>query len=156
MLDIRELNVADAEDFELLITHIEKLYGELFGTGAGPSPDDLVQLRRDIATRAPRHWAFLARDDAGEPIALATLAESFAIFARGYYGIINELWVRSDRRRAGAGAAMLDTLTRFGRSRGWRRIDVSAPVDPKWDESFEFYVRQGFVPTGRKLKILLL
>ena len=89
------------------------------------------------------------------PICLATLAESFSFFARGHYGIINELWVRSDARSRGAGARMIEHCAELGRKRGWRRIDVSAPADSKWDRSFEFYRKRGFLLTGRKLKYMI-
>src|SRR5688572_9142566 len=107
MFDIRELNLAEDRDFELLVVHIEKLYEELFGGSGLPSLRDLDHLHQQLRTRPPQHWAFLAYDADREPVAFATLAEAFAVFATGYYGIINELWVRSDARSRGAGARMI-------------------------------------------------
>jgi GNAT superfamily N-acetyltransferase len=154
MTDIRELDLEDDRDFELMVVHIEKLYTELFGPNAVPSLQDLARLRHQLSTR-PMSWVFLARDADGEPLAFVTLAESFAVFARGHYGIIGELWVRKDARSQGAGALMLEHCKAFGHARGWKRIDVSAPTDPKWDRSFDFYIKRGFTLTGRKLKCLL-
>jgi GNAT superfamily N-acetyltransferase len=154
-LHVRELNLADERDFELALLHIEELYAELFGSGTAPSPGDSKRLRQQLVARPARHWAFLAGDAGGEPVAFAMLAESFAVFARGYYGIINELWVKAERRGAGVGSTLIDYCVEFGRNQGWRRIDVSAPVDPRWDSSFEFYRKQGFVLTGRKLKYVV-
>lgn len=155
MLTFRELDLAKDEDFEQLALHIERLYTELFGAEAVPAPSELRRLREEAAMRAPSHWAWLARDAAASPAAFFTLAEAFAIFARGRYGTINELWVRPDVRGQGVGALVLDHCRAFGIERGWRRIDVSAPASAEWDRSFEFYKRRGFVPTGRKLKCML-
>lgn len=152
MLTIRELFLRDPRDLELLVSHIEQLYTELFGARAVPTLHEVQHLRDELTERNPPHWAFLARDADGDPVALATLAESFAVFARGYYGVINELWVRKDARSQGVGARMLEHVKGFGRERGWQRIDVSAPLGAEWDKSFEFYRRNGFTPTGRKLK----
>lgn len=155
MIQIRELNLAEPTDFDLLLAHIEKLYAELFGASAVPSLEVVARLRQQIASRPPLHWAFLASDADREPVALATLAEAFAVFAHGHYGIISELWVRPDARGQGVGGDMIEHCVNFGRARGWQRIDVSAPPDSKWDPSFEFYRKRGFVLTGRKLKYLL-
>jgi GNAT superfamily N-acetyltransferase len=154
MADIRELDLQDDRDFELMVVHIEKLYTELFGPSAVPSLQDLALLRDQLEAR-PTSWVFLARDADLEPVALVTLAESFAVFAGGRYGIIGELWVRGDARSQGAGARMIEHCKSFGRARGWKRIDVSAPADPKWQRSFDFYIKRGFTFTGRKLKCLL-
>jgi GNAT superfamily N-acetyltransferase len=155
MLDIRELLLGEPRDFELCVSHIEALYAELFGPGGLPTLHDVQQLREQLAGRGPLHWAFLARDADGAAVGFMTLAESFAIFARGRYGIINELWVHPDARAQGVGAALLLHCKAFGRARGWRRIDVTAPPGPEWDRSFDFYRKHGFTPTGRKLKTLL-
>lgn len=155
MLTFRELDLAQDDDFEQLALHVERLYTELFGAEAVPARSELRRLQAEAATRASSHWAWVARDGASSPAAFFTLAEAFAIFARGRYGIINELWVRPDVRSQGVGALVLDHCRAFGVERGWRRIDVSAPASAKWDRSFEFYEKRGFVPTGRKLKCML-
>jgi GNAT superfamily N-acetyltransferase len=155
MLDIRELNLEDERDFESMVVHVEKLFTELFGASALPSLHDLAELRAQLRGGATKHWAFLAWDSDAEPIGFVTLAESFAIFSHGHYGIINELWVRSDARSQGVGRELIEHCKSFGRRRNWPRIDVSAPVSAAWDRSFNFYVQRGFVQTGRKLKLLL-
>lgn len=155
VLTFRELDLAEDADFEQLAQHVERLYRELFGREAVPAPSELQRLREEATTHSPSHWAFLARDADPAPVAFFTLAEAFAIFARGRYGIINELWVRPDARSQGVGARVLDHCRAFGTERGWRRIDVSAPANAEWDRSFEFYRKCGFTLTGRKLKIML-
>src|SRR5688572_29367694 len=124
---IRKLALNEPGDFELLVLHVKQLYAELFGEAIVPSPEVVARFRQQVAERNPAHWAFLGLAASGEPICLATLAESFSFFARGHYGIINELWVRSDARSQGIGGAMLAHCQAFGRERGWERIDVSAP-----------------------------
>jgi len=155
MVDIRELNLNLESDFEIMGTHIAHLYVELFGPSSVPDAATMADLRRQYVEHEPAHWAFVGANAAGEVVVFATLAESFAVFARGRYGIINELWVRSGERSAGLGAEMLEHIEAIGRQRGWHRIDVSAPQDPRWDRSHAFYVKRGFQPTGRKLKRLL-
>jgi GNAT superfamily N-acetyltransferase len=154
-MQIRQLALEDPADFELLFGAIEPLFTELFGASAAPEPSTIARVREQLEQRPAAFWAFLATDAAASPLALLTLAESFAVFAHGHYGIINELWVRADARSQGVGARMLEHCQAFGRERGWYRIDVSAPSNPAWDRSFDFYVKHGFVHTGRKLRFLL-
>jgi GNAT superfamily N-acetyltransferase len=151
MVSMRELRLRDESDFQLMASCIGKLYAELFGEGTVPKAEVLARLREQI-DEEPAYWAFVAHDEAGELLAFVTLAESFAVFASGRYGIINELWVRGDRRSAGVGADVIDFAKAFAKRRGWQRIDVSAPADPRWDRSYAFYQRIGFVFTGRKLR----
>jgi GNAT superfamily N-acetyltransferase len=155
MLHIRELNLQSRSDYEILVTHIAHLYAELFGASHVPSADAMEDWRAQLHADEPAHWAFVGDRGGGSPIVFATLAESFAVFAGGRYGIINELWVAAETRSAGVGALMIDHLAEFGRQRGWKRLDVSAPQDPRWDRSLEFYLARGFARTGRKLKLML-
>jgi GNAT superfamily N-acetyltransferase len=115
----------------------------------------MADLYEELHADAPSHWAFVGDHGGPEPLVFATLAESFAVFAGGRYGIINELWVHEGSRSAGVGGLMIEHLAEFGRRRGWKRIDVSAPQDPKWDRSLAFYLARGFQQTGRKLKLML-
>jgi GNAT superfamily N-acetyltransferase len=155
MLHIRELNLLERADYEILVTHIAHLYGELFGVSNIPPAQVMDALHAQLHADAPAHWAFVGDRGGSEPLVFATLAESFAVFAGGRYGIINELWVQEGSRSAGVGARMIEHLAEFGRRRGWKRIDVSAPQDPKWDRSLAFYLARGFQQTGRKLKLML-
>ena len=151
---LRQLDLDDDADFALLSTCIAALYSELFGPSAVPDADAFRRVREQgRASSTSKHWSFVARDEGAEPRAFVMLAESFAVFAGGRYGIINELWVHPDRRSAGAGAQMIAFVRAFARRHGWLRVDVSAPEDPQWDRSVAFYRRQGFEPTGRKLKL---
>lgn len=154
MSPIRELRLDDQADFEVLTACVTELYVELFGASAAPDAAAWERVRQQVTEPSgAKHWAFVACDDADQPIAFVTLAEAFAVFARGRYGIINELWVRADARSSGVGADVIQFVRAFAQQRGWLRVDVSAPLDPKWDRSVAFYQRQGFEPTGRKLKL---
>jgi len=143
------------QDFEILLACIGNLYRELFGEGAVPTAELRTKLARQLADR-PAHWAFVGTQTGHEePIAFFTLAESFAVFAHGRYGILNELWVAPQWRSQGVGELAIANAAEFGRTRDWERIDVTAPPDARWDRTFAFYQRHGFTPTGRKLKLYL-
>jgi GNAT superfamily N-acetyltransferase len=101
------------------------------------------------------HRAFVAYLAEGTAVGVATVTEAFAVYANGFYGIINEMFVVPEHRSAGIGAALIEAVKALALSRGWRRIDVTAPESPRWARTRGFYEREGFVFTGPKLKFLL-
>lgn len=132
--------------------YIRLLYSELFNEEAVPSDEVFNHLFSQMVETNYCHKAYCLKEN-NETIAFFTLAESFSIFAHGKYGIINELWVAKKFRSNGIGKAVIQEILKIGADKNWKRIDVSAPSDEKWDRTFEFYQKNGFVFTGRKLKI---
>ncbi len=152
-MQFRELSVR--RDGEEIAEYLGRLYSELFGPQAVLSDADFASVIEQWRRQPNAHWSFVAERDNGEVAAFFNLAESLAFFAQGRYGILNELWVAPAERSRGVGKEVIAHCVRFGRRRGWRRIDVSAPPDARWDRSFAFYQKRGFSLTGRKLKILI-
>lgn len=143
------------QDAEIVFDWALRLLAEL-----GEEGDELGSLAKEKVLRAwqeagDRFQAFVARNSENEIIGILTLVETFAIYANGNYGIINEMYTTPADRSAGTGARLIEAAKEYGRSRGWTRIDVTAPESQRWERSRRFYEKQGFVFTGPKLKILL-
>ena len=151
-ITIREAGVEDAE---LVFEWVLRLLREL-----GDEEKDLGSLDRARVTRAwrdagPRAVTLVARTPDGEIAGISTVVESFAIYANGTYGVINEMYVAPPNRSQGVGARLIDAVKELAARRGWSRIDVTAPESPAWDRTRRFYESQGFVYTGPKLKFVL-
>ena len=85
---------------------VDLLLAELGEEGDETGSLDARKMKVAWALREERHCAFLARDEVGEAIGVATVATSYALYAQGDYGIINEMWVAPGHRSAGvAGTA---------------------------------------------------
>jgi GNAT superfamily N-acetyltransferase len=143
---------AGASDLPDVLRLVERLLVEL-----EDSPDEFAGLDRartlsGLARQGESFVALLARDESGEPVAVLTLAETFAIYAGGTYGVIDELYVAPAHRSAGVGRRMIDAAVALGRERGWRRLDVTAPPGDAWKRTVAFYEANGFVFTGPKLR----
>ena len=119
--------------------------------------------QEETETRA-RSWitngtycVVLARDGAQPaPLGFLALYENFALYTEGAYGTIPEFYVRPAYRSKGIGAALMGEARQHGRSRGWRRIEVTTPPLPQFDRTMAFYQREGFsISGGRKLKLEL-
>ena len=126
----------------------------------GEEGDELGALAREKVLAAwreagDRFQALAAKDENGTILGILTLTETFAIYANGNYGVIDEMYVAPEHRSAGVGAFLIDAAKEVGKQKGWTRIDVTAPESQRWDRTRRFYEKQVFVFTGPKLKLLL-
>lgn len=162
-MKIREAQSADA-------AAIGRLVHALLSELAPPGPDGVGTLALDmgeITDRArrlfegeARVWALLAEADdgaAGDGAALGVLMlnECAAIYAGGAFGEITELYVAPEHRASGLGAGLIAAAADFARARGWPRLEVGAPDQPRWSRTVAFYRRNGFEEVGPRLRRLL-
>ena len=103
-----------------------------------------------------KYFVFIAQDKETVPVGFITLYESCALYAEGAFGTIPELYVRPEFRSQDIGLHLLEQAKAFGKSRGWKRLEVTTPPLPQFDRTLSFYERDGFAITGgRKLKVAL-
>ena len=97
--------------------------------------------------------AFIAYDQDNNPIGLITIAEAFAIYNGGDFGVITELYVDRNCRSNGIGELLLQSAYDFSNSMNWNKLEVGAPNAEQWPRTIEFYKRNGFKLKGQKLRI---
>lgn len=115
---------------------------------------DTTQRLRDYLTR--EHYFVFVAHHAEIPVGFVTLYESHALYAEGDFGTIAEFYVRPAYRSRGIGHQLLARVRRFATARDWKRLEVTTPPLPTFDQTLAFYQREGFEITGgRKLKTLL-
>jgi len=90
-----------------------------------------------------------------EPVGLITLTEARSIYADGIFGIIQEFYVKPLHRSQHIGKKLLDHAINYGRTHKWRRLEVGTPDKTNWMRSYSFYVKNGFVEIGPRLKLIL-
>lgn len=87
------------------------------------------------------------------PVALACVAESYALYAGGKIGIIQEFYVKPEFRSRGIGSKLIDAVFEFGKKQGWACVELCTPPLPEFEETILFYQRQGLTPVGgRKMR----
>ena len=131
---------------------LEALYTELGEERASLS--FLTETLIGQMTDSGQTVIYLAMDQE-EAVGLMTLTESQAIYAGGKFGIIDEMYVLPSFRSSAIGQAMIDLAKGIGMEKGWKRIDVTAPTDKRWQRTVDFYRKNGFEHTGPKLKLQL-
>jgi GNAT superfamily N-acetyltransferase len=143
------------ERAEEVFAGVELLLAELGEEGAELGALDRTALLTAWAEAGEAFGAYLALDGEARPLGVLTLVETFAIYAGGRHGIINEMYVSPPARSLGVGRALVEAACAFGRARGWRRVEVTAPESNRWQRTRAFYQGQGFVFAGPKLKKIL-
>ena len=127
----------------------------LVGTKTFGFHQEETEARARFWITEEKYRVLLARDGMQpSPLGFLALSESYALYAEGVYGTIPEFYVRPVHRSKGIGAALIGEARRLGRSRGWRRLEVTTPPLPQFDRTMAFYQREGFsISGGRKLKL---
>ena len=147
---------SDAEDIAVMVG--ELLSEIMKATGIQAFNFDLAETAtrlKDFIYRE-KYFVFVARDGIGSAVGFVTLYESYALYAEGAFGTIPELYVRPAYRSKGVGLLLASRAKSFGKSRGWKRLEVTTPPLPQFERTLAFYEREGFTITGgRKLKVAL-
>ncbi|WP_151705604.1 GNAT family N-acetyltransferase [Nitrincola alkalilacustris] len=103
-----------------------------------------------------KYFAFVARNNSDEAVGFLSLHENHALYAEGAFGTISELYVLPKYRSNNIGFSLIARAKFFGIYQGWKRLEVTTPPLPQFDETLAFYEREGFTITGgRKLMMTL-
>ena len=150
-----EIRRAGADDLPVVFRLVGALLKELGEEGEEAGALDVDALSDLQWQLGDRHIALLALTGSGVPASVLTLSESFAIYANGRFGVINEMYVVPEYRDTRIGVSLISAAASHGQQRGWRRIDVTAPEAERWRGVRHFYEQNGFTCAGPKLKRLL-
>jgi GNAT superfamily N-acetyltransferase len=150
---------ASPRDMPAVLALVEELLAELGDEGREFSGIDRNRMREDLGLNLclGRFLPLLAKDETGTPIGVLTLSVSFAVYAGGEYGLIDEMYVKPEQRNRGVGRALVAEAVNLARERRWFRLDVTGPEGPAGDASraAKFYQKLGFELTGPKLRLLV-
>jgi GNAT superfamily N-acetyltransferase len=112
-------------------------------------------MMAQLHAEGANHLTFVAIADGSEVVGAATVAQSFALFGGGRYGIINEMVVDREWRRRGIGGGLLAEIANEATKRGWTSVEVTTAESEDGILGRLFYEGQGFGPVGAKLQLLL-
>ena len=152
-INIRQANRSDVN---IVADLVYALLSELTPPDAKPPLLEVVRAAAEsVLNENTAVWAFLATDDLGNAIGVLTLNECASIYAGGKFGEISELYVTPIARSIGVGPELLRRAVTFGRKKEWGRLEVGAPDVPRWSRTVSFYLNNGFIEVGPRLKLLL-
>jgi GNAT superfamily N-acetyltransferase len=144
------IKVAELANMNQVIDFITKLLCELDGVKVELNMESMIKsFRQFISDSNNRIFIVFDRDKA---VGMITVVQSNALYTQGRFGIINELYVLPQYRSSGIGKLLLGEVLKFAKSKDWKRIEVGAPNQEKWQRSINFYTREGFKEIGPRLK----
>jgi GNAT superfamily N-acetyltransferase len=82
--------------------------------------------------------AVLAKDPNGVAVGLLTLVESFALYAGGEYGVIDEMYVRPEYRGQDVERQLLDEAVAIATRRRWFHLDITGREGDRNDRASRF------------------
>lgn len=145
---------ATPEHSDTVANLVFRLLTDLVGHKRNIDPKQLADTSRALLSRDDGFHAFLCERQ-GEFVGVITVSRSASIYAGGYFGVIEELYVKPEYRSNFIGKRLLDCAIEFAKSQEWPRLEVSTPEGEEWWRTVEFYRREGFSgsSTGERLKI---
>ena len=144
-----EIRIAGPDQWSQISERVLDLLRELGDESEHLGDFDAARLESEWRTNPELLRAIVAVDDDGGLVAVATLVESFALYANGRYGILLEMYVAPAHRSSGLGSQLLRRAAAYGRARGWSRIEVTAPEGNRWGRTVEFTSATAFDSPGR-------
>ena len=155
-INIRRATVNDAHNVAIMVGELLNEIMDTMGISFFNFNLDETKDRLSDFIGREKYFVYLAHNEQAEPIGFVTLFEGYALYAEGAFGTIPELFVRPNFRSQKIGQNLLEKAKGFSRSRGWKRLEVTTPPLPQFENTLSFYEREKFEITGgRKLKVLL-
>jgi GNAT superfamily N-acetyltransferase len=99
------------------------------------------------------HYAAIIASHKDVPIAVVTLSETYALYAGGKIGVIQEFYVAPDFRASGLGSMLIEQVKAYGHQHEWSCIELCTPPLPEFERTLNFYQKNGLTPVGgRKMR----
>lgn len=143
---------ARAEDSPIVGKFVYALLAEL-SDGKGPDEATVQGHAKALLDGQQVHACIAFEEET--PVGVIVLNECAAIYAGGRFAEISELYVTPALRSRGVASQLIAKATEQATQRGWVRLEVGAPSQPQWQRSLAFYLREGFIETGPRLRKLM-
>jgi GNAT superfamily N-acetyltransferase len=133
---------------------VEALLTELGGRRPPPAA---LEAEAGALIEDPSEGEVLVADAGGEIVGVLAASWLRAIHVPGRYVVVEDLWVDSDWRSAGVGAALIEALATIARERGAARLEVGLPRETfaAIAKTETFYSANGFEHLGPRMRRLL-
>lgn len=151
-INFREATLKDSDVIGSLVVKLTSEISEL--TKAQHFDIDLngtIQRCRELINDG--HYSALIGFDKNTPVAVATMTETYALYAGGKIGVVQEFYVSPEYRAAGVGSMLIEQVQYYGRQQNWSCIELCTPPLPEFERTLNFYQKNGLIPVGgRKMR----
>jgi GNAT superfamily N-acetyltransferase len=110
-------------------------------------------VQRCEALLSAGHYAAIIGWSDNIPVAVSTITETYALYAGGKIGVIQEFYVIPEFRSSGVGAMLIEQVRHYGQKHDWSCIELCTPPLPEFERTISFYQHNGLIPVGgRKMR----
>ena len=147
--------VAKLEDSEAIGSLVVELTNEIceltkaqhFNINLNSTIERCRELIRD------GHYAAIIGEYENMPVAVVTFTETYALYAGGKIGVIQEFYISPEHRGSGVGSSLIEQVKKYGKQQGWSCIELCTPPLPEFERTLNFYQKNGLTPVGgRKMR----
>lgn len=150
-----QFSYATAQDSAVVARLVEELTGEICArTNTQHFDIDLEGTERRCQEFIEKgYYTAILGTYAGEAIALATIAQTYALYAGGKIGVIQEFYVVPEFRSRGVGEQLIAQVRAYCETNAWSCMELCTPPLPEFERALSFYQAHGLVPVGgRKMR----
>lgn len=147
--------VATVNDSDLIGSLVVNLTTEIFElTNTAHFDIDLPgTIKRCKGLINDGHYAAIIGSHNDTPIAVVTMSETYALYAGGKIGVIQEFYVSPDFRASGIGSMLIEQVKMYGNEHEWSCIELCTPPLPAFEHTLNFYQKNGLNAVGgRKMR----
>lgn len=113
--------------------------------------ESTIQRCRELLSQG--HYAAIIGWSNYTPVAVSTFTETYALYAGGKIGIIQEFYVIPEVRSTSIGSLLVEQVRNYGQIHNWSCIELCTPPLPEFDRALSFYQENGLAPVGgRKMR----
>jgi GNAT superfamily N-acetyltransferase len=151
-INFRAATLNDAETIASLVLELTNEISEL--TNAQHFDIDLKgTTQRCFELLHDGYYVAIIGEYENTPIALATITETYALYAGGKIGVIQECYVAPKSRASGVGSMLIEQVKSYGKDQNWSCIELCTPPLPEFDRTLNFYQKHGLKTVGgRKMR----
>jgi GNAT superfamily N-acetyltransferase len=143
---------AKDKDADIVLELSKKLFAELGHPFPSFKNDSAMSFCKNLLENGD-YIVFLSFDFQNSACGMISLSGAISIYAGGKFGVIREFYVIPEMRSLGIGKMLLQAAKELARSKGWTRLEVTPPHKDQWIRTYSFYMREGFIEIGPRLKL---
>lgn len=143
-ISIREIQESDLVQFKVLLLNFYAEIDHSFST------DNLDGIINDFLDKGIIIVSI--EISSNTIVGFICAVESSALYARGNFGVLNELYIIPEFRSKKIGQKLVNFLVEIGKFKNWSRIELDTPEVEKSMKTINFYKKVGFETIGFRMK----
>jgi len=152
IVEFKKATALDAEIIGLMVVDLTKEISSKTHTKTfNIDEKDTIATCRELLTEG--HYSAIIALCNTVPVAISTFTESYALYAGGKIGVVQEFFVNPVYRSTGIGSQLIDKIREYGINNNWKAIELTTPPLPEFERTLKFYQNNGLIPVGgRKMR----